>query len=238
VGGPLRPFGRHLHVKRAPTLETLTSQPFLRARTNLATNCELEFLCGSQPTHGNQEGTHAHFSGDRPARLSALVLLFPLLTLESKQNVANEPVRSRAMLDKTKNDLLENSEFFSSCERRPAVDEYPASRPVDNPRGWAPFFTSALLFVGGVSFYDGYLVVRTGDMIQDFEKNPVGLYLIKIDNGNPSVFLRVKAAGTILVLVGLSLLHRRSKRLASPIAFALFAFQTGLLIFLEGGPFL
>jgi hypothetical protein len=47
----------------------------------------------------------------------------------------------------------------------------------------------------------------------------------------------VKAAGTILVLTGLSFLHRRSKRLASPIAFALFAFQTGLLIFLAG-PFL
>lgn len=142
------------------------------------------------------------------------------------------------MLHRIQNDSLENSEFFSSCEQRPAVDEQPALPSVDSPRGWAPIFTSALLFVGAVSFYDGYLVVRTGDMIQDFEKNPVGLYLIKIDNGSPSVFLRVKAAGTILVLTGLSFLHRRSKRLASPIAFALFAFQTGLLIFLESGPFL
>jgi hypothetical protein len=102
------------------------------------------------------------------------------------------------------------------------------------PTGWTPVFTGVLLFVGAVSFYDGYLVVRTGDMIEDFEKNPVGRYLIKIDNGSPDVFLRVKAAGTILALTALSLLHRRSSRLASPIAFALFAFQTGLLIFLEG----
>jgi hypothetical protein len=98
---------------------------------------------------------------------------------------------------------------------------------------WAPFFTSALVFVGAVSAYDSYLVVRTGDMIQDFEKNPVGLYLIQIDNGNPSVFLRVKAAGTIVALTLLSFLHRRSERLASPVAFALFTFQMGLLIFLE-----
>ena len=101
-------------------------------------------------------------------------------------------------------------------------------------RPWAPLFTGTLLFVGAVSFYDGYLVVRTGDMIEEFEKNPVGLYLIKIDNGSPSVFLRVKAAGTILVLTALSFLHRRSERIAGPIALALFAFQTGLLIFLEG----
>jgi hypothetical protein len=101
-------------------------------------------------------------------------------------------------------------------------------------RPWAPLFTTSLLFVGAVSFYDGYLVVRTGDMIEEFEKNPVGLYLIQIDNGNPSVFLRVKAAGTILVLAALSFLHKRSERIAGPIALALFAFQTGLLIFLEG----
>src|SRR5580692_4880674 len=134
------------------------------------------------------------------------------------------------MLDRNKNNRFEDSELFS----KRAVAEPSDSTSVDNPHGWAPFFTCALLFVGAVSFYDGYLVVRTGDMIEDFEKNPVGLYLIKIDNGSPSVFLRVKAAGTILVLAGLSFLRRRSKRLASPIAFGLFAFQTGLLIFLAG----
>jgi hypothetical protein len=117
-------------------------------------------------------------------------------------------------------------------ETRDTSDTAPAGHASES--AWAPLFTGALLFVGAVSFYDGYLVVRTGDMIQDFEKNPVGLYLLRIDNGSPSVFLRVKAAGTILVLTGLSVLHRRSKRMAIPIAFALSVFQTGLLIFLEG----
>ncbi len=128
------------------------------------------------------------------------------------------------------------TEILSSRDGQPAHDQAcaVAPTPVSPPRAWAPFFTAALLFVGGVSFYDGYLVVRTGDMIEDFEKNPVGLYLLKIDNGHPSVFLRVKAAGTILALTGLSFLHRRSKRIAAPIAFALSVFQTGLLIFLEG----
>jgi hypothetical protein len=97
----------------------------------------------------------------------------------------------------------------------------------------AILFMGTLAFVGAVSFYDGYLVIRTGSEIESFEKNPVGLYLIQIDNGNPDVFLRVKAAGTIVALAGLSFLRRRSRRLAGPIAFALVAFQTGLLIFLE-----
>ena len=137
------------------------------------------------------------------------------------------------MLNQLEEDFCEKAAVFSP--NRPATNEAPvASRAVAKTRGWAPFFTGALMFVGAVSFYDGYLVVRTGDMIEDFEKNPVGLYLIQMDNGNPFVFLRVKAAGTILALVGLSLLHRRSERLASPVAFALLAFQTGLLIFLEG----
>lgn len=138
------------------------------------------------------------------------------------------------MFDRFDSDSPEKSASSSTPEQCSAFGDGAPEAPCDRPGGWAPFFTSALLFVGAISFYDGYLVVRTGDMIQQFEKNPVGLYLIKIDNGNPSVFLRVKAAGTILALVGLSFLHRRSKRLAAPIAFALLAFQTGLLIFLEG----
>jgi hypothetical protein len=98
---------------------------------------------------------------------------------------------------------------------------------------WTPFFLAVVLFVGGVSVYDGYLVVRTGSMIRDFEKNPVGVYLIDCDDGSPDLFLRVKAAGTILSLVGLSVLHRHSKRLAGPVELALVLFQGGLLLFLE-----
>jgi len=133
--------------------------------------------------------------------------------------------------------------MFDSVENAPRARDEAASRDADRDtflrssirdrqRG-ALLFIGTLAFVGAVSVYDGYLVVRTGDEIEAFEKNPVGLYLIQIDNGNPDVFLRVKAAGTIVALTGLSFLHRRSRRLAGPIAFALVAFQTGLLIFLE-----
>jgi len=130
-------------------------------------------------------------------------------------------------------DAPHSNQLLQSRELSAAESAADASPSLSQRQGLAPIFTSVLVFVGAVSLYDGYLVVRTGEEIMDFEKNPVGLYLLRIDNGSPDVFLRVKAAGTILALSSLSFLHRRSKRLASPIAFALCAFQTGLLIFLE-----
>lgn len=94
-------------------------------------------------------------------------------------------------------------------------------------------FASVLLFVGAVSVYDGYLVLRTGDEIREFEKNPVGLCLIDCNHGDPTLFLIAKGIGTSIVLASLTVLYRRSQRIAFPVAYALLLFQTGLLIFLE-----
>jgi len=96
----------------------------------------------------------------------------------------------------------------------------------------APIFAGVMLFVGAVSLYDGYLVLRTGDEIRQFEKNPVGLFLIEHNHGDPIVFLIVKAIGTCIVSSALALLYRRSQRIAFPVASALMLFQAGLLIFL------
>jgi hypothetical protein len=94
-------------------------------------------------------------------------------------------------------------------------------------------FSAILLFVGGVSLYDGYLVLRTGEEICEYEKNPAGLWLLECDHGNPTLFLTAKGVGTVIVLGSMTMLYRRSQRLALPVAYALCLFQTGLLIFLE-----
>ena len=98
---------------------------------------------------------------------------------------------------------------------------------------WTPVFVGVLIFVASVSIYDGYLVIRTGSLIREFELNPMGQYLIKCDDGDIDVFLRVKAAGTLVSLAGLCVLHRHSRRLAGPVELALVAFQGGLLLYLE-----
>lgn len=94
-------------------------------------------------------------------------------------------------------------------------------------------YAAALLFVAVVSLYDGYLVIRTGELILDFEKNPVGLYLIQLNGGDPSLFLAAKAVGTFFVLAALAMLYQRAPRYAYPSATAVAAFQAGLLVFLE-----
>ena len=99
-------------------------------------------------------------------------------------------------------------------------------------RMWNPLFTAILIYVGAVSVYDGYLVIRTGDLIRDCEQNPVGLLLINCNGGDPSLFLAVKAVGTLIVLSTLEILNRRSQRIACPVSLAVALFQSGLLIFL------
>jgi hypothetical protein len=98
---------------------------------------------------------------------------------------------------------------------------------------WKAFFASLLAYVCAVSAYDGYLVLRSGDEIRDFEKNPIGLLLINWNGGDPALFLGAKAIGTILVVVAMKALNRRSERLALPVTLALAFFQSALLVFLE-----
>src|SRR5580704_18668726 len=88
-------------------------------------------------------------------------------------------------------------------------------------------FAGLLLFVGSVSVYDGYLVLRTGDEIREYEKNPAGLWLLECNHGDPTLFLAAKGVGTAIVLVSLTVLYSRSQRLALPIAYAICLFQAG-----------
>lgn len=94
-------------------------------------------------------------------------------------------------------------------------------------------FAAALTYVALVSLYDGYLVIRTGELIEEFEKNPVGLFLIQFNGGDPTLFLAAKAIGTLAVLAILTTLYRSVPRYAYTATFALTVFQSGLLLFLE-----
>jgi len=76
-------------------------------------------------------------------------------------------------------------------------------------------------------------VIRTGDMIREFERNPAGLWLLQINHGDPTVFLIAKGIGTSIVLVAMTVFYRHCRRLAIPVASGLLLFQTGLLVFLE-----
>jgi hypothetical protein len=93
-------------------------------------------------------------------------------------------------------------------------------------------FVALWLFVGLVSLYDAYLVVLYSSTILDLEQNPICRYLIQRGDGNLTLFLRAKAAGTCTVLATLAALYLRNQRFGQLIALGVAAFQLGLLWYL------
>jgi hypothetical protein len=99
-----------------------------------------------------------------------------------------------------------------------------ACQPVCFPVLW--------MFIGCVSSYDAYLTLKFEDSIVAMELNPLGQFLLGLDDGDPSLFMAIKFVGTIVVLGVLSLLHRINTGYGTRMAAGLAAFQGALLGFL------
>ena len=97
------------------------------------------------------------------------------------------------------------------------------------------WFTGMLLLIGSVSLYDTFLIVFFKETIMQLERNPMGLWLLQIANGEVGVFVRAKLAGTLIVLCVLVLLRRRESPTAMPVTTSIAACQTGLLGYLTFG---
>ena len=48
------------------------------------------------------------------------------------------------------------------------------------------------LWVWAVSMLDHYLTIKLSETIATAEKNPIGLYLLRLDEGNPALFMTIK----------------------------------------------
>lgn len=58
-----------------------------------------------------------------------------------------------------------------------------------------------------VSAIDIYWLVRNSEVILEYEKNPVGTWLINKDNGSVALFTSLKVLGTFIVITTLSTLY-------------------------------
>jgi hypothetical protein len=96
-------------------------------------------------------------------------------------------------------------------------------------QGWFP---ALWFFVGMVSAIDTRLIKRFSGVLSSLEENPVGRFLIELDNGNVAVFIRMKVAGTALVLSVLVGLYIYRRRWSFPITASIAAYQFGLLLYL------
>ena len=108
-------------------------------------------------------------------------------------------------------------------------------------------FVTLWLFVGLVSAYDGYLTVRYQHMLHILEENPVGRWMMDLDDGlvydrdygyvasnhKVAAFLGCKFAGTILALGLLLLVHRYQARLGLLVSGVIATLQGTLAVYLS-----
>lgn len=94
------------------------------------------------------------------------------------------------------------------------------------------WFTLLAAFIVAVSLYDAWLVVHFEDYIPYMEENPFGQWLLRINGWRVGLLVRVKLAGTLIVLLALLELRRRWHRAALPVTAGVGSFQAGLLYYL------
>lgn len=97
---------------------------------------------------------------------------------------------------------------------------------------WQLWFPAFIVIIAAVSLYDTYLIIRFEDSIGTSESNPVGIWLLKIADGEIGVFVRVKLAGTIVVLSALITMWKWRVRMLFSVTSSLASFQAGLLFYL------
>ena len=69
-------------------------------------------------------------------------------------------------------------------------------------------FESLCFVIAIISAIDLYFIGKTRDVIAEYEQNPIGSYLINLDNGDISIFIAAKFLGTMLALYFLIKLRR------------------------------
>ena len=97
---------------------------------------------------------------------------------------------------------------------------------------WQLWFPAFMVIIAAVSLYDTYLIIRFEEMIYKMESNPMGVWLLEIADGQVGVFVRVKLAGTLLVLSTLMFMWKWRVRTLFPITTSIASYQAGLLIYL------
>lgn len=99
---------------------------------------------------------------------------------------------------------------------------------------WKEQLTFPLLwvFIGLVSAYDVFLVLRYAESIWYLEMNPIGRVLLNLSEGKPTLLIAGKFLGTNIALGLLILVRHFSKRYGELVISAVAGFQLILLAYL------
>ena len=87
-----------------------------------------------------------------------------------------------------------------------------------------------------ISSIDIYWLSKNRYLIHEYELNPIGQYLLGLDNGDVSLFILCKTLGTYIVITILYILFHYHKRYAIASIIILSIIQIILLFYLSAAP--
>ena len=94
------------------------------------------------------------------------------------------------------------------------------------------YFALLWLSIGLISSVDLYWCIKNQHIMAQTEENPIGRYLIELDQGDVALFMGVKVAGTVMALGALIFLYHWKKRYAWIVTIVLSIAQFCLLYYL------
>ena len=94
-------------------------------------------------------------------------------------------------------------------------------------------FALCCTWIAAVSVHDAILVIVHHELISQFERNPLGTWLLQLHGGEVWLFVVVKLAGTAAVCTVLVRLYRYRSDIALLVAVVLSCFQLLLLFHLH-----
>lgn len=94
---------------------------------------------------------------------------------------------------------------------------------------------SCIALIASVSMYDVYWSFKTQDVLVEFEKNPIGTWLINMDGGDIALFMTVKMMGTMAVILAIPAIYFARRTWGLIVCVSLAIFQLLLFGFLNYG---
>ncbi len=93
-------------------------------------------------------------------------------------------------------------------------------------------FWTLFAIIAAVAAYDVYLSIKFQATLHAMEENPLGRWLIALDNGDVALFMTAKMMGTMVVLLVLPAFYRFRRNLGMATASGVAAFQSSLFCYL------
>tara|TARA_R100000664_G_scaffold34249_1_gene55753 strand:+ start:1447 stop:1848 length:402 start_codon:yes stop_codon:yes gene_type:complete len=98
------------------------------------------------------------------------------------------------------------------------------------------FYYIMIIYIAVVSSIDMYWSIKIHEVLLDIEQNPIGVFLIEKNDDSVALFMSFKFLGTIFVVMILSALYNKNKKLAWSVITGIVIFQTFLIYYVYSKP--